>query len=225
MERHFDQELTELKTDILKMGALVEKAIADSVTSLKDLSAAGAKQVISQDRAVDDLEVKIDKRCVDLLALRQPMAYDLRFITMAMEITTDLERMADLAVDIAQRVVEIAGEPMLKPLVDIPSLALVAQKMTRDALEAFVKEDTDCANAVIGMDSRADTLRNSIQKELVEDYMMKNPVYIKRAVALLLIARHLERICDHATNIAEDVIYMARAKFIKHRSADCGGNA
>ena len=225
MERHFDQELAELKNDILRMGVMVDAAIANSIYSLKQLSREAANKVISDDSNIDALEVKIDKRCVDLLALRQPMAHDLRFITMAMEITTDLERMADLAVDIAQRVLEISAEPMLKPLIDIPVLALIAQKMVKDVLESFVKDDADLAGRVIMADNEADALRNSIQKELVNDYMIKDPRTIKRAVAILLIARHLERICDHATNIAEDVIYMTKARFIKHRAEEGAGNA
>ena len=158
-------------------------------------------------------------------ALRQPMAQDLRFITMAMEITTDLERMADLAVDIAQRVLEIASEPMLKPLVDIPELAKISQGMVKNVLESFVKEDADLAGHVIMTDNKADALRDAIQRELVNDYMMKDPGTIKRALALLLIARHLERICDHATNIAEDVIYMKKARFIRHSTKEKNSDA
>ncbi len=217
MERHFDEELAKLKRDVLGMGAMVESAITGSLESLEHLDKGKAEEVITFDKEVDSMELNIDEECLDLLALRQPMAYDLRFIAMAMKITTDLERMADLAVDIAQRVLEIAGQPLLKPLIDIPLLAILAQKMTNGALNAFVKEDAIAAKMVILMDSEADHLRNLVQKELVEDFMVKDPSTARRAIPLLLIARHLERICDHATNIAEDVIYMVNANVVKHR--------
>lgn len=216
MERHLDQELADLKKHLLKIGTLVETAIFESVESLKELSAEKAKKVISEDRAIDELENAIDERCLDLLALRQPVALDLRFITMSMKISTDLERIADLAVDIAQRVLELSGKPMLKPLIDIPKLSNLAKLMSKDALDAFVNKDVDLAEKVILLDSEADKLRNLVQKELVEEYMSKDLSTVSRAMPLLLIARHLERICDHATNIAEDVIYMVKADVVKH---------
>jgi phosphate transport system protein len=216
MERHLDQELSDLKKELLKMGALAETAIFESVEAVKQLSIEDANKVINNDKVIDELENEIDEKCLDLLALRQPLAIDLRFITMVMKITTDLERIADLAVDIAQRVLELAGKPLLKPLIDIPKLTSVAKQMTKDALDAFVNKDADLARKVILFDSEADRLRNLIQKELVEDYMAEDPSTTPRAVPLLLIGRHLERICDHATNIAEDVIYMVNAKVVKH---------
>jgi phosphate transport system protein len=216
MERHLDQELADLKKQLLKMGTLVETAIFESVESLKELSAEKAKKVISEDKVIDELENAIDEKCLDLLALRQPVALDLRFITMSMKISTDLERIADLAVDIAQRTLELAGKPMLKPLIDIPKLSNLAKLMSKDALDAFVNKDADLAGKVILLDSDADKLRNLVQKELVEEYMNKDLSTVSRAVPLLLIARHLERICDHATNIAEDVIYMVKADVVKH---------
>jgi len=216
MERHFDEELSVLKKDILSMGALVEKSITDSIGALASLDAQGARNVIDKDKAVDERELKIDEECLDLLALRQPMAVDLRFITMAMKISTDLERMADLAVDISQRVIELCGKPLLKPLVDIPKLTTLAQQMTHDVLLAFVNGDADLAGKVILLDSEADRLRNLVQSELINEYISKDPSTAPRAVPLLLIARHLERICDHATNIAEDVIYTVKAKVVKH---------
>ncbi len=216
MERHLDQELTDLKQQLLKMGALVETAIFESVESLKELSIERVNKVISEDKVIDEMENAIDERCLDLLALRQPMAIDLRFITMSMKISTDLERIADLAVDIAQRVQDLVGKPLLKPLIDIPKLTKLAQQMTKDALDAFVNKDAELAGGVILRDSEADKLRNLVQKELVDDYLSKDPSSASRAVPLLLIARHLERICDHATNIAEDVIYMVNAKVVKH---------
>jgi phosphate transport system protein len=216
MERHLDQELSDLKKELLKMGALAETAIFESVEALKNLSSERANKVISDDRAIDELENAIDERCLDLLALRQPMATDLRFITMSMKISTDLERIADLAVDIAQRVLDLVGKPLLKPLIDIPKLTSLAQQMVKDALDSFVNKDADLAGKVILLDSEADRLRNLVQKELIEDYMSKDSSTVPRAVPLLLVARHLERICDHTTNIAEDVIYMINAKIVKH---------
>ncbi|MBF0215914.1 MAG: phosphate signaling complex protein PhoU [Candidatus Omnitrophica bacterium] len=216
MQIHFDDELTGLKSDILKMGAMVEDAIFKSVESLKNLDAEGANKVISDDKQVDELELKIEDKCLDLLALRQPMAVDLRFITMTMKITTELERMADLAVDIAQRVLDIVDKPLLKPLVDIPKLTAIAQEMTNKAINALVNKDGALAGSVIMMDAEADNLRNVVQQELINDYMARDPKTATRAVPLLLIARHLERICDHATNIAEEVIYLSSAKIVKH---------
>ena len=216
MERHLDQELSDLKKELLKMGALAETAIFESVEALKNLSSERANKVISDDKVIDELENAIDERCLDLLALRQPMAVDLRFITMSMKISTDLERIADLAVDIAQRVLDLVGKPLLKPLIDIPKLTTLAQAMVKDALDSFVNKDADLAGKVILLDNEADRLRNLVQKELIEDYMSKDSYTAPRAVPLLLIARHLERICDHTTNIAEDVIYMVNAKVVKH---------
>jgi len=216
MQRHFDDELTDLKKEVLRMGAMVEESIFKSVEALKQLDAGEARRVISADKQIDELELKIEEKGLDLLALHQPMAMDLRFITMSMKITTGLERMADLAVDIAQRVLELAGKPLLKPLIDIPRLTVIAQQMTRDAISAFINKDTDLAGTVILMDSQADNLRNDIQEELINDYMAKDPSTATRAVPLLLVARHLERICDHATNIAEEIIYMCSAKVVKH---------
>jgi phosphate transport system protein len=216
MERHLDQELEDLKKQLLNMGALTETAIFESVEALKELSAGKAKKVISDDNAIDELENTIDETCLDLLALQQPVALDLRFITMSMKISTDLERIADLAVDIAQRVLELSGKPILKPLIDIPKLADLAKQMTKDALNAFVNKDADLAGKVILLDNEADKLRNMVQKELVEDYISKDRSTVSRALPLLLIARHLERICDHATNIAEDIIYLVKADVVKH---------
>ena len=216
MERHFDQELEDLKNDLLKMGIMAEEAIFASVEALKKLDPEKAKNVINKDKFIDDMENVIDEKCLDLLALRQPMASDLRFIAMVSKISTDLERIADLAVDISQRVLELAGKPLLKPLIDIPRLTDIAQKMTKDAINAFVNKDADLAGKVILLDNEADKLRNLVQKELIEDFITKDPSTAPRAIPLLLIARHLERICDHATNIAEDVIYMVKADVVKH---------
>ncbi len=216
MERHLDQELTDLKQQLLKMGTFVESMIFDSVEALKELNIEKINTVIGEDKIVDEMENGVDERCLDLLALRQPMAIDLRFITMSMKISTDLERIADLAVDIAQRVQDLVGKPLLKPLIDIPKLSDLSQKMIKDALDAFVNKNSELACSVILRDNEADKLRNLVQKELIDDYMSKDPSTASRAVPLLLISRHLERICDHATNIAEDIIYMVKADVVKH---------
>jgi len=224
VERHFDQELSDLKKQLLKMGTMVETSIFESVEALKELNVERAIKVISDDKAIDDLENQIDECCLDLLALQQPMAVDLRFITMSMNIATDLERIADLSVDIAQRVMDLVGKPLLKPLIDIPKLANIAKQMSKDALDAFVNKDAELAGSVILRDTEADKLRNLVQKELIEDYMLKDTSTVTRAVPLLLIARHLERICDHATNIAEDIIYFVKADVVKHHPERLEGN-
>ncbi len=216
MQRHFDEELTDLKTMILRMGNMVESAIFKSIESLKHLNAQEAQEIIHKDKLVDEIELQIEEQGLRLMVLQQPMASDLRFISMAMKITTELERMADLAVDIAQRVFQLVDKPHLKPLIDIPKLTEIAQEMTRDAINAFIKEDSELAKQVILRDPQADHLRNTIQQDLINDFLAKDPSTATRAVPLLLVARHLERICDHATNIAEDVIYMCSAKVVKH---------
>jgi len=216
MQRHFDQELDELKKYLFEMGTLTQAAIFKSIEALKKLNAAAAKAVITDDKIIDQMENIIDEKCLDLLVLRQPVASDLRFIAMSMKISTDLERIADLAVDVAQRVLELAGKPLLKPLIDIPKLTKLAKQMTDDALNAFINKDADLAGKVILLDSEADMLRNLIQMELIDEYIAKDCSSARRVVPLLLIARHLERICDHATNIAEDVIYMIKTDVVKH---------
>lgn len=216
MERHFDHELKELNNDILRMGAFAEEAIYKSVEALKNRDRALAQDVINNDTNVDQLELAIDEKCIDLIARYQPMAKDLRFITTGLKINNELERIADIAVDIAERTLEIVDEPLLKPLVDIPKLTLVTQNMIKSAIDSFVKGDIALARTVLLSDPEADQLRNLIQKELIEDYMVKDGSTAPRAVQLLLIARFLERICDHVTNIAEDIIYMIQAKVVKH---------
>jgi phosphate transport system protein len=216
MERHIDQELSELNKDILRMGALAEEAIYKSVEALKNRSKEIADSVINNDVNIDKLELEVEEKCIDLIARYQPMAGDLRFLATAMKINSELERIADIAVDIAQRTLEIADKPLLKPLIDIPKLTAVAQNMVKTAIDAFVKRDSNLARQVLLSDPEADQLRNAIQDELVNDYMSKDSTTSPRAVQLLLIARFLERICDHATNIAEAVIYMVKAEVIRH---------
>ena len=216
MERHFDDELRNLKQDILKMGVFAQDAIHNSIESLKNRDRELAKSIIENDTKIDKLELVIDEKCVDLIARHQPLAKDLRFITVGMKLNSELERIADIAVDIAQRVLEIVDKPLLKPLVDIPKLTVIAQSMVKMAVDSFVKGDVELAKEAILSDGEADKLRNLITKELIEDYMAKDASTAPRAVQLLLITRFLERICDHTTNIAEDVIYMVQAEVVKH---------
>lgn len=216
MKIHFDEELRDLKQDVLKMGIDAQEAIYKSIESLKNRNRELAMSVIENDTKIDNLELVIDEKCVDLIALHQPLAKDLRFITVGMKLNSELERIADIAVDIAQRVLEIVDKPLLKPLVDIPKLTVVAQNMVKMAVDSFVNEDVELARKAILSDAEADGLRDVITKELIEDYMAKDASTAPRAVQLLLIARFLERICDHATNIAEDVIYMVQAEVVKH---------
>ncbi|OIO38795.1 MAG: phosphate transport system regulatory protein PhoU [Candidatus Omnitrophica bacterium CG1_02_49_16] len=216
MERHLDEELEHLNQELLKMGAYAEEAIYKSVEALKSRDKAMAQGVIDGDSRIDQLELTIDEKCIDLIARYQPMAKDLRFITTGIKINAELERIADIAVDIAQRTLEIVDKPLLKPLVNIPRLATIAQKMIKMAIDSFVNGDSELARKVLLSDSEVDNLRNVIQKALVEDYMVKDSSTAPRAVQLLLIARFLERICDHTTNIAEDVVYMVRAEVVRH---------
>ncbi|MEW6009389.1 MAG: phosphate signaling complex protein PhoU [Candidatus Omnitrophota bacterium] len=216
MERHLDEELKELHKEILAMAAMAQEAIFKSIEALKNRDKAQAQGTINADTKIDELELAIDERCIDLIARYQPMAGDLRFITTGMKINAELERIADLAVDICQRVLELVDKPLLKPLIDIPKLSTIAQNMVRDSIDSFVKKDLELAKKVVLSDNEADKLRNQVQDELINDYMARDVKTADRAVPLLLIARHLERICDHATNIAEDVIYMVQAKVVKH---------
>jgi phosphate transport system protein len=189
---------------------------SDLIEALTNRDKAQAQNVINDDNNIDELELAIDEKCIDLIARFQPMAKDLRFITTGLKLNAELERIADLAVDIAQRVLELSDKPLLKPLIDIPKLSNVAQNMVREAIDSFIKKDVGLADKVITSDEEADDLRNKISAELVNDYMSKDASTATQAVPLLLITRHLERICDHASNIAEDIIYMVEGKTIKH---------
>jgi phosphate transport system protein len=217
MERHFDEELNDLRSSIMKISDLARKAITESIEALKNSDKVRAQKVIDSDQAIDELELMIDEKCIDLLARYQPMAADLRFITTGLKLNAELERIADLAVDIAQRVQILADKPLLKPIIDIPRLGEVAQNMVRDAIESFIKQDVSIAKKVVQADDEADMLKNKICDELINEYMSKDCSCVNRAVPLLLVARHLERICDHASNIAEDIFYMVQGKVIKHQ--------
>jgi phosphate transport system protein len=217
MERHFDQELGALRKNLIQMASLVETAIANAVKSLIERDSGLANFIMHNDEQVDALELEIDKQCIDLLARHQPLAIDLRFITSSAKITNNLERMGDLAVNIAERVIPLNQEPQLKPLIDIPRMAIITQTMVKDSIDAFVNRDTELARSVYERDSTVDALNDQIFRELLT-YMMQDPTNITRAVHLMLISRHLERIADHTTNIAEEVVYIVKAKVVKHRS-------
>jgi phosphate transport system protein len=218
MERHLDLELAALRDDLVRMAGLAEAAIGLAVKALVSRDAEMARQVIASDDAINTLEVEIDERCLRTMARYQPEAKDLRFLAMALKINNDLERMGDQAVNIAERTLELLKEPLLKPLIDIPRMAELAQRMVKDSLDAFVQQDVMRARGVCRQDDEVDSLDDQIFRELLT-YMMQDPRAITRAVHLILVSRHLERIADHATNIAEDVIYLAEGKTIKHHLA------
>lgn len=215
MERPFDDELKTLKEKLLEMAARAEEQIALAIRGLKDREEKLACQVLDREESINLLDIEIDEMCMRLLALRQPMATDLRFITSAMKISGDLERIGDLAVNIAERTIDLLKSPQLKPLIDIPRMAQLSQDMVRDALNAFINRDDKLARDVCERDDKVDQLNGQVFRELLT-YMMEDPGTISRAVDLILVGRHLERIADHATNIGEDVIYMVKGKTIKH---------
>ncbi len=211
----FDDELQQLKEKILKMGAMVESSIKDSVKALVERNNDLARAIIEKDHRINALDVEIDEASIRLIALRQPCAGDLRFITTAMKITTDLERMGDLAVNIAERALELNQEPILKPYIDIPRMREIAQGMTRDALNAFVGRDKKLAMDVIMRDDEVDDLKAEVLRELLF-FMIQDPTTASRAMKISFVAQYLERFADHATNIAEMVIYLVAGKIIRH---------
>jgi phosphate transport system protein len=218
MQRHIDLELGELKDDLVRMAALAETAIGLSIKALVSRDAGMADRVIASDDAINTLEVEIDERCLRTMALYQPEARDLRFLAMALKINNDLERMGDQAVNIAERTLELLQEPLLKPLIDIPRMAELAQRMVKDSLDAFVRQDVELARSVCRRDDEVDRYDDQLFRELLT-YMMEDPKAITRSVNLILVSRHLERIADHATNIAEDVVYLVQGRTIKHHMA------
>ena len=218
MARHFHDELDQLKQTLLAMGALVEDQIRRAMRALTDRDDVLAKNVIDRDREVNTYDLEVDAKCVELLALHQPTAGDLRFITTAMKIVTDLERIGDQAVNIAQRALELNLEPQLKPYIDLPRMADQAQRMVKDSLDAFVARDTELARRVCADDAPVDALNHQIFRELLT-FMMEDPKTIPRAIRLILIARFLERVADHATNIAEMVVYMVESRMVRHTPA------
>jgi len=216
-ETHFQKELETLKENLLKMATLVEEAIHDAVQSLVKRDSDLAHKTMEKEDRVNRLEISIDETCLKLLALRQPMAVDLRFITSAMKIVTDLERMGDQAVNVCERAISLNQEPQIKPYIDIPIIAEITQSMVKDVLDAFVNRDVKLARSVCERDDMVDRLNDQVFRELLT-YMMSDPKTITRAVHLMIVCRCLERIADHATNIAEDVIFMVDALVIKHRA-------
>jgi len=218
MQRHFHEELDALKQTLLAMGGLVEDQIRRVMRALTERDDALAHEVIERDRQVNTYDVEVDEQCVELLALHQPTAGDLRFITTAMKIVTDLERIGDQAVNIAQRVIELNREPQLKPYIDLPRMAERAQAMVKESLDAFVARDTDLARRVCGEDAEVDALKEQIFRELLT-FMMEDPRAIPRAIRLILISRFMERVADHATNIAEMVVYLVEGKMVRHTLA------
>jgi phosphate transport system protein len=218
MERHhFEAELQALRNQLLTMGGLVEERVHRAVQALVNRREEDAHRIIATDKEINDLQMEIDGRCLKLLATQTPLAVDLRLITSAMKINADLERVGDQAVNIAESVLVLLPQPPLKPLIDIPRMAAIAEKMIRDALDAFVKKDAGLARDVLQRDDEVDDLKDQVFRELLT-YMMADPGTIQRALSLILISRNLERIADHATNIAEDVIFIAEAKDVRHHA-------
>jgi phosphate transport system protein len=220
MERHhFEAELQALRNQLLTMGALVEERVHRAVQSLVDRREEEARWIIASDKEINDLQIDIDDRCLKLLATQTPLAVDLRLITSAMKINADLERVGDQAVNIAESVLALIPLPPLKPLIDIPRMAAVTEKMVRDALDSFVRRDAALARDVLRRDDEVDSLKDQVFRELLT-YMMADPGTIQRALSLILISRNLERIADHATNIAEDVIFIAEARDVRHHAEE-----
>ncbi|MBI3392179.1 MAG: phosphate signaling complex protein PhoU [Nitrospirae bacterium] len=215
MERIFDEELKALKGRILALGGLVEEQVQRSIKALVERDSDLARGTIEEDHRVNRMEVEIDEECVRLIALRQPAAGDLRFLTTAMKIVTDLERMGDLAVDTCERALELNEEPPLKPYIDIPRMADAAQRMLKEALDAFVNRDAELARKVCRDDDFVDDLNKQVFRELVS-FMVEDPHTITRAIRISFISKYLERVADHATNIAEMVVYMVEGRIIRH---------
>ncbi len=219
MEGHiykaFDVELKELKERLLYEGGLVEKAIREAIQALLERNSDMARKVIENDEIVNTKEVEIDEFCLKLLALRQPAARDLRFITTAIKINYDLERIGDMSVNICERVLELNQEPQLKPYIDLPNMAETVELMVKESLDAFVREDVELAMKVTRDDEKVDQLLDQIFRELLT-YMIENPKTISRATRILFISKYLERMADHAVNIAELVIFMVEGKIIRH---------
>ena len=217
MATHFQKELQELKQNLLKMAALVEEAISTAVQSLVKRDSDLANKTFEGENQINRMEIDIEDTCLKLLALMHPMAADLRFITSAMKIITDLERMGDQAVNIAERAISLNQEPQLKPYIDIPKIAEIAQSMVKDVLDAFVNSDSKLARSVCERDDMVDGLNDQVFRELLT-FMMSDPQTITRAVHLMIVCRCLERIADHATNLAEDVIFLVDGRVIKHHA-------
>lgn len=211
----FEAEIIELRERLLKLGGLVEQAITSSVRALAERDTALAERVIEEDRRINRLELEIDDLCIRMLALRQPAASDLRFVTLALKVVTDMERIGDLAVNVAHRAKELNAEEALRPYVDIPHLAEAAVGMLRMVLDAFVASDAAKARVVLARDNEVDDRYVAIESEVLE-LMTQDPKTISRALSSLFVAKHLERIADHATNVAEMVIFYVEGKDVRH---------
>ena len=217
--RHFLEELEELQGRLLEMAGLVELAIHRSVLALTERDRTLAAEVLRNEARVNQMEIEIDDLAVRLLALQQPMARDLRFVTAAIKINSDLERMGDLGVNIAERALDLIGKPPIQPLIDIPRLAQLAEGMVRKSLDSFVRRDSALAREVLRSDDAVDDLRDAIYRELI-DFMERDPATISRALDLIFIARNLERAADHATNIAEDVMFLVEGVDVRHHAEE-----
>ena len=217
--RHFQEELEQLKTRLLEMGGLAEEQVRLAVKALMERDRELVALALNGDEPINRLHIEIDGRCFTLLALHQPMAVDLRAIVAAVKINTDLERVGDLAINIAEAARRYAQHAPVKKLIDIPRMATIAQTMLRDSLDSFVRRDTDLAQRVLNEDDKLDALKTQIFRELLT-FMLQDPGTIEAALDLILISRHLERIGDHATNIAEDVIFMVSAKDVRHHQEE-----
>jgi len=214
---HFQEELEALQSRLLEMGGLAEERVRACIEALESRDLGVVAQVMGGDEPINQLHIEIDNRCFRLLALYQPMATDLRAIVSAVKINTDLERVGDLAVNIAEAAQRYTTHPPVKKLIDIPTMGTIAQTMLRDALDAYVRRDTALAHAVLNADDQLDALKTQVFRDLLT-YMLKDPITVEPALDLILISRHLERIGDHATNIAEDVIFMVSAQDVRHHA-------
>jgi phosphate transport system protein len=221
-DAHYERELQQLNELVLRMGGLAERAISKAIHALVERDSNGATEVIQGDEEIDQLDVEIDEHCLRLVALHQPAASDLRFITTALKVTVDIERIGDQAVNISKRVLALNQEPVLKPYIDLPRVAEAAEKMVHQALDSLVRRDVALARQVIEADVGVDRLANQIFRELLS-YMVEDPKTITRAAQVLFVSRHLERIADHATNIAEMVIFMVEGKMVRHKPKSGGG--
>ena len=214
-QRHFDEELADLKTKLLRMAAQTEDQIDQALTALVTRDSALAREVIERDHQINALDVEIDEESIRLLALHQPAARDLRLVTTAMKIATELERISDLSENVSERVIELNEEPQLKPYIDIPMMGNMARVMVKHSIDAFVKEDAQLARKVLTDDDYVDDLMEQLFRELLS-YMLEDTRTISRAIRLSFIAKYLERMADHATNIAELVVYLVEGKIIRH---------
>ena len=215
--RHFIEELDELQKKLLEMGGLVESGVHNSVLSLTEHNETLAQEVLRNEARINQMEIEVDDFAVGLMALYQPMARDLRFLTAAIKINADLERMGDLAVNIVERALSLIYQPPVKPLIDIPQMAKLVESMVRRSLDAFVKRDPELARTVLLSDDAVDELRDAIYHELI-GFMERDSRTVSRAVDLMFVARNLERIADHATNIAEDVLYLVQGVDVRNHA-------